>query len=173
LLENHAQLKSSYEDRCIENLSRLLQDLTGPVGSYVAMPSELDVSSLPAKLPQITFAYPRISVGDQMNFVLSPEKFTKHGLGFEQPEGPHMNSQALQALLVPGVAFDHRGFRYGMGKGYYDKFLASLPDVTKIGVAFKGQLSLEPLENEEWDIPMDFIVTEEFILDANHFSRAS
>ncbi len=67
----------------------------------------------------------------------------------------------LDILLVPGVAFDAKGYRVGFGGGYYDRFLQ---DILKhgtlcIGVAFSWQMVLN-MTHDAWDIPMHAIVTE-------------
>jgi 5-formyltetrahydrofolate cyclo-ligase len=65
-----------------------------------------------------------------------------------------------QALLIPPVGFDLRGFRLGYGGGYFDRTLAALqPQPLKIGVAF--ELSrIETIHPQPHDVPMDFVVTE-------------
>ena len=68
-------------------------------------------------------------------------------------------------VLVPGVAFDHVGNRYGYGKGYYDRYFARFPQLKRIALAYTDQLSEEPLECLETDVKMHAIVTEhEFIV---------
>lgn len=65
-----------------------------------------------------------------------------------------------QAVLMPPVGFDARGYRLGYGGGYFDRTLASImPQPLKIGVAF--ELSrIDTIHPQDYDIPMDFIVTE-------------
>jgi 5-formyltetrahydrofolate cyclo-ligase len=47
----------------------------------------------------------------------------------------------LNLIIVPGLAFDKKGNRLGRGKGYYDRFLSSLPkDTPSIGLAFDFQI---------------------------------
>jgi 5-formyltetrahydrofolate cyclo-ligase len=47
----------------------------------------------------------------------------------------------LDAVIVPGLAFDKKGMRLGRGKGYYDNFLRMLPkDTPSIGLAFDFQI---------------------------------
>lgn len=49
--------------------------------------------------------------------------------------------QALDLVLVPGLAFDRQGHRLGHGHGYFDRFLARLPGRTPtVGLAFRFQV---------------------------------
>lgn len=69
----------------------------------------------------------------------------------------------LDLLLMPLVGFDQQGNRLGMGKGYYDKTLATISTLkrrpTLIGVAFSCQ-QVEKIPVDSWDIALDMIVTE-------------
>lgn len=67
----------------------------------------------------------------------------------------------LDAVLVPGVAFDRTGGRLGHGKGYYDRLLTRVrPDCSLIGLAFECQL-FEAIPMSEHDMRMKFVVTEQ------------
>ena len=60
-------------------------------------------------------------------------------------------------VLVPGRAFTESGKRIGRGKGFYDIYLAGLPqifDIKKTGVCFREQL-LPELPTTPDDIMMD------------------
>ncbi|MBI3324843.1 MAG: 5-formyltetrahydrofolate cyclo-ligase [Candidatus Omnitrophica bacterium] len=49
--------------------------------------------------------------------------------------------EALDLVLVPGLAFDRRGHRLGHGHGYFDRLLARLPDTSAtVGLCFAFQL---------------------------------
>ncbi len=65
----------------------------------------------------------------------------------------------IDAILVPAVAFDRRGYRIGYGGGYYDRFLPRAPQAAKIGVAFASQI-IEEVPVDGHDLPVDMIVTE-------------
>lgn len=72
---------------------------------------------------------------------------------------------ASTLVLVPGLAFDHRGNRLGRGKGYYDRFLArpGMARSIKVGICWKLQI-INDVPTSQHDIPMDWIVTEEGIM---------
>jgi len=68
-------------------------------------------------------------------------------------------------LLVPGVAFDRRGFRIGYGGGYYDRFLMqsslmrSKKRLISVGLSFECQMVPE-IPVEKHDLPVDGVLTE-------------
>lgn len=79
-------------------------------------------------------------------------------------EGTMVYNGELQnntVVLCPGVAFDKQGNRFGYGKGYYDKFLNKYDKVTKIGLAYACQMSDDELPIEDYDVKMDYVITEE------------
>jgi len=66
----------------------------------------------------------------------------------------------VDAILVPGIAFDRSGGRLGQGKGYYDKLLQQAkPGTTLIGLAYDCQI-VESIPREEHDVLMHLVVTE-------------
>ncbi|MDH4619686.1 5-formyltetrahydrofolate cyclo-ligase [Brevibacillus sp. AY1] len=74
-----------------------------------------------------------------------------------------MDCSRLDAILVPGVAFDLRGGRMGYGAGYYDRFLDGLSHSHRpflLGVGFSLQV-VDEVPLEPHDILLDGIVTEE------------
>ena len=76
------------------------------------------------------------------------------------------NPERMDLILVPGVAFDCAGNRLGFGKGYYDTFLPQAPNAVKIALAYDFQI-VEQLPAEPWDVPMDFIITENRVIDCS------
>ena len=64
----------------------------------------------------------------------------------------------LDLVIVPGLAFDRRGWRIGFGAGLYDRFLSTVT-APRVALAFSLQLQ-ESLPVEPHDEPVDWIVTE-------------
>lgn len=74
--------------------------------------------------------------------------------------GEGFDVRAVDVFVVPGIAWDLRGYRIGFGGGFFDRLLAAArPDAVKIGLAFEFQIA-PPLPADAWDIPVDLIVTE-------------
>jgi 5-formyltetrahydrofolate cyclo-ligase len=63
----------------------------------------------------------------------------------------------LDLALVPGVAFDVRGWRLGRGKGFYDRLLAQVPG-WKCGVALDEQI-VEAVPVGPHDVRLNCILT--------------
>lgn len=72
----------------------------------------------------------------------------------------------LDLVLTPLVGFDEQGNRLGMGGGFYDRTFAYLrrrqcwrkPHL--LGVAFDVQKSPLGLSHQDWDVPLEGVVTE-------------
>ena len=76
------------------------------------------------------------------------------------PYPVHSAEVVPEAVLLPMNGWDAGGYRLGYGAGFFDRTLASLakrPMV--IGVTYE-MAKLETIHPQEWDIPMDFVVTE-------------
>ncbi len=64
-------------------------------------------------------------------------------------------------ILVPGAAFDRRGFRIGFGGGYYDRLLATTPinQAAAIGLAYDFQIA-DRLPADPWDKQVNIVCTD-------------
>jgi 5-formyltetrahydrofolate cyclo-ligase len=64
----------------------------------------------------------------------------------------------LQALLVPGLAFDENGNRLGRGMGFFDRLLRDAHGL-RIALAYDFQI-LSEVPTADHDVRLNFIVTE-------------
>ena len=106
-------------------------------------------------------AYPRVD-GDALEIVVvdDPVDLVPGHRGILEPVGPAVAPTTVDAVVVPGVAFDLDGGRLGRGGGHYDRLLATLDDdTTRIGVAFSSQV-VPVVPSDEHDQPVDIVVTE-------------
>jgi 5-formyltetrahydrofolate cyclo-ligase len=80
--------------------------------------------------------------------------------GIPEPEnGREVNSDEIDMVLIPLLAFDQTGQRVGYGKGYYDRFLANCrPDCIKTGLSFFPAED-KITDTNTFDIAMDFCIT--------------
>ena len=70
----------------------------------------------------------------------------------------------MDAVVVPGAAFDCDGHRCGYGGGFYDNYLPLTRDgVPRIALAFEAQI-VDELPCEAHDLPVTVIVTEDRII---------
>jgi 5-formyltetrahydrofolate cyclo-ligase len=86
--------------------------------------------------------------------------------GIREPKTGRLRSvprAEIDAVIVPAVAFDRRGYRVGYGGGYYDRFLPECPQAANIGAAFACQIVPE-VPSDRYDLAVDRIVTEEGII---------
>ena len=137
--------------------------------------NELDTAQIFKRLwlnfPQIVTCAPRIDfAANQLeNVRCSAEtRFAVNKWQILEPEnGELIAREKLDAVLIPLIAFDKRGFRVGYGKGFYDKFLKTCrADCLKIGLSL-----FPPVEKihdvADFDVPLDWCVTPETVLRFN------
>ena len=82
--------------------------------------------------------------------------------------GPPLESLEIipGVILIPGLVFTEKGERLGRGKGFYDKYLSHYHGI-KIGICFSEQLE-DTLPTEKHDVALDYIVSEEKIINCKH-----
>ncbi len=87
---------------------------------------------------------------------------------------PSLPEAQPDLLFVPLAAFDRRGYRLGYGGGYYDATLARIRaarPAPAVGVGFSCQ-EIDRVPEEDHDQPLDFILTENELIDCSRAWRA-
>lgn len=92
----------------------------------------------------------------------------KYNILEPQPRAASVSPLHLDIVLLPLVAFDRKGNRLGMGGGFYDRtfefkrrFHPRKPVL--VGLAHSIQ-EVKSLPTDEWDVPLDYVVTEKNIV---------
>ncbi|MDP7008027.1 MAG: 5-formyltetrahydrofolate cyclo-ligase [Phycisphaerales bacterium] len=82
---------------------------------------------------------------------------TRHGI-LEPKNRQAIPSESIDAVLVPGLAFDRTGGRLGRGGGFYDRYLSQVRPPLALGVAFDEQI-IDEVSCEPHDYKLTAIVT--------------
>ena len=136
--------------------------------TYMPMHSEVDLRPLVAGYSSKRWAIPRILPKGQMIFQLyDPSALVLHPYGMWEPHPDCliMTPEEIQLTLVPGLAFDHQGWRLGYGGGFYDRFLSNFAGKF-VGITYE-KLVLDHIPHNTYDIPMQFLVTEKRLANFN------
>jgi len=135
------------------------------VFTFVSMGSEVEMKEIMTqawKEGKIV-AVPKTEKNRKMIFLQidSMDDLQEGRFGLMEPTGDTERIPAEGDLfLVPGALFDRKKNRIGYGGGYYDTYFGKYQGYRKIGVAFSEQISETDIPAEEYDIPLDEIVTE-------------
>jgi 5-formyltetrahydrofolate cyclo-ligase len=138
--------------------------------AYAALRFELDPALAVARAHALgkLVALPRVDAesGELRLHAYTPgDELVESGFGVREPRAtaPSVALDEIDLVLVPGLAFDARGYRLGYGKGFYDRLLPSLTHAVRIGLAFELSLLAE-VPNAEHDVPVDTLVTDKRVL---------
>ena len=134
------------------------------VVAYYSLPDEVDTHNMINQLVAEgkTVYLPKVISGEDMVLCryTGAESLREGAFGIMEPVGPEISAdEAVDVVLVPGMAFDAEGNRLGRGKGYYDRFLKSLnnPRPRLIGVCFDFQ-KVDVVPTEPTDVKVDVVV---------------
>jgi 5-formyltetrahydrofolate cyclo-ligase len=132
---------------------------------YASMPGEVDTLAM---IEKAIFKGKRVALpiverkkGKLIPALISSMEDLHIGTyGIAEPLDPDkaLALKDIDAVVVPGLAFDRLHNRLGRGAGYYDRFLSTLPKtVTTVGLAFDFQLT-ECLPTEAHDVRLQQII---------------
>ncbi|MEW6403966.1 MAG: 5-formyltetrahydrofolate cyclo-ligase [Chloroflexota bacterium] len=132
--------------------------------TYMPIKSEADLTPLLMGCPQKRWILPRIIPEEDHRMVFHPydaNRLVWHPFGMAEPatDSPTIAPEEIELALVPGLAFDHHGWRLGYGGGYFDRFLKDFKGVS-VGIVFHALL-LDQVPHTRLDIPMQWIITEQ------------
>ena len=102
--------------------------------------------------------------GMQVHRYLPDRPLVPHPFGIPEPDGeaPVLAPEDIDLVLVPALCYDRRGFRLGMGGGYYDRWLEHYHGAT-VGLCRQGLL-YDHLPVLPHDRPVDLVITPEHSL---------
>jgi 5-formyltetrahydrofolate cyclo-ligase len=157
----------------------LLADLASAdwVLAYVSKGNEVDTHGLIQQLlaigkhvcvPKFDEATQRYAASELRDFNGELEE-GRFGILEPKPEAFRpVETEQLQALLVPGLAFDKTGNRLGRGMGHFDRILCEARGA-KIALAYDLQI-LNEVPAADHDVRMDFIATETRVINCQRKS---
>lgn len=162
--------------RSLEQLPEYLTDarVAGYWASHGELPLNLAIAPLAGRGQQ--FLLPVIGAGKLLRFApwQSGDAVQPNRYGIPEPVEPGelLEPFQLDLVLVPLLGFDRRGNRLGHGGGYYDRSFAFLNDQVRptepllVGIAYAFQ-ELPEVDEEDWDVPLDFVATERELIDCH------
>ncbi len=162
--EERAQMSKIICDRIISSYSFKFSDT---VLMYSAVRNEADISDVfeqAVKLGKKVY-FPKTYGKGKMEFFrvkeLSELKIGRFSVPEPDEESERFSEEAATRTLclVPGAAFDKRGYRIGYGGGYYDRFIKK-GETIFAGVTFDSLLCDEVVFDKRHDKKVDMIFTE-------------
>ena len=147
---------------CQQVLGWLAPRRPGPTLVWMALPGELDLEPVVARLPTIEWLTTRTPPTGPLTVHPYHSPVELHRFGFHQPVAsvPEVRPARIEVALVPGLMFDTRGRRLGRGKSYYDGLLAGLSaNALRVGVTLE-RLMADIVPVEPHDVAMTHLITE-------------
>ena len=133
------------------------------VMAYMAFGNEISLLPLMDQSRDKRWVIPRTVTEPGPRLILhlyDPARLVRHRFGMLEPDVslPVIEPGELDLVLVPGLAFDRRGYRLGYGGGFYDRFL---PHVTarQVGIV-STVLLVEHVPNGRFDQRVDYVASE-------------
>ena len=156
-----------------ESLSSIQEfNRAGTIAFYVSIAREGEVDTTTMIEESLSLGkricIPKVVKNNALRFIeiRSIKDLNKGSFWILEPAGgSRILPQAIDLVIVPGVAFDKSGNRLGFGKGYYDKFLSKLEDGTPIiALAFDFQI-VDSIPSSKNDVRVHKIIAETRIVE--------
>ena len=152
-----------------EKIASLLQNTLLPSGSiciYNSLPSEVDTKAIIEYFCKSREVYLPVVDGKDM-YLVKVDKDTRFQVGswgISEPIGERQLPTIVRpaVTITPLLGVDKNLNRLGKGKGYYDRYFASI-DTFKVGLAFEEQV-LDKVLCDEWDKPLDMLITQSGVI---------
>ena len=134
-----------------------------PIVKHNEIDTFLLINALRETMPNLQIVVPVSDFTDcsMTSFLLEPHTLLEtNRWGIPEPKNvTAIDDRRIDAVIVPLLAFDARGYRVGYGKGFYDRFLQKCrPDVLKIGVS-ATEVSGEITDAEIHDVRLNVCVS--------------
>jgi 5-formyltetrahydrofolate cyclo-ligase len=152
----------------------------GVVAGYVSFRGEIDPAPIleAARARGATVALPRVGTGaPRLSFHLVdvgvPLRAGPWGLLEPDAAAPEVGAPRIDLMIVPGLAFDARGYRLGYGKGHYDEVVRPLRAAghgVLVGLAYDFQV-VDRCPAGPGDETVDVLVTDRRVLRAPALGR--
>jgi 5-formyltetrahydrofolate cyclo-ligase len=135
---------------------------------YHPFRQEVDLMPLVGQFSDKSWFLPRTTNEGLVFLGYSPGQVMESGrYGILEPSESaalYENPDVGDMILLPGLGFDRDGYRLGYGKGYYDRFVATLrkrqASVLLVGISPSTLISTDPLPRDDWDLPVDWLACE-------------
>lgn len=166
LLQRNNLLDKNIKDDIIRNkfLNSQIYKQCKSIFTYVSMGSEVDTIKVieSAISDSKIIAVPKTTENNKMIFVkinsLNELEAGKFNI-LEPVLNDEIISDEFTIFLVPALAFDKNNYRLGYGGGYYDRYLANIKCLKKIGLAYNFQI-VDNVPHNNFDISVDFVITD-------------
>ncbi|MGH8152567.1 MAG: 5-formyltetrahydrofolate cyclo-ligase [Rhodanobacteraceae bacterium] len=158
----------------LETLPEFMTDRN--VAGYWAIRGELPLNLAVGSLARRDQHYflPIVGARRQLRFAEYTQgtALANNRLGIPEPAVPVDRQLApgqMDVILLPLLAFDRHGQRLGTGGGWYDTSLAFLRDIPRpatpllVGIGYAFQ-QVDAIPAEPWDVPLDYVATDEALL---------
>lgn len=164
-----AQVAASSAQVCAHLAAWPLFQSAQRVLTYMAFRNEIDLAALWAQFPAKQWVIPRTVSRPEPRLVLhpyDPAHLVRHPFGMLEPgpDLPIVQATDLDLVLAPGLAYDRRGYRLGLGGGFYDRLLPGI-SAPKVGVVYVV-LIVEAVPAEPHDQRVDYLACESGIYPA-------